>query len=194
MYVLKKYEGTLLDYVRGGIDFADVERALHGSIRRYASRRAAKWSMCPALEDDIAQTLLLTLWQALDDYSAASEREIWDHCGARMEFGVKRFLRATALRDSRMDYVVNEAVEDEDDHACALVELLHDLDGIKDEGVRAYALAAVDSGGRDVVTRLASDAVLIAKLGWSDVERDSNAARRRAQRNDRLIEALGGVG
>lgn len=190
---LSRHEDVLLDYVRGDAAFAAVEHAIRNDVRIYSERRALRWTRCPALADDISQVLVLTLWQLLDAYDIGSEESVSAWCGARMEFAVRRMLRTTIARDATLEYELDESLEVAADEAHSLVELLADLRGIRDDGVRAYVLASLDAGGRDVVTRLASDAGLVARLGWSDVVRDSNAARRRAQRNTTLIEALGGA-
>lgn len=191
MRALVKYESELRAYVDGRVAFDVVETAVRHDLRVYADRRAARWSRCPGLVDDVAQVMLTTLWRSLDAYDGSSDR-IAPWCGARMEYAMRRFFR-THRRDNRVeldDVVLDEAVSEWGEFE--RVEIIAALRNVADEGVRAYALATLDAG-LDVVSRLACDGELVARLGWSDVAAESYAARRRARRDMVLREAIGGA-
>ncbi len=193
MRALAQYEADLRRYVDGVVSFETVEGMLRYEVRAYASRRAAKWSSCASFVDDIAQVLLTSLWRNLDAFDPESTDSVAPWCGARMEFELRRFLRAHRRVIERVVFD-DDAIEDvaADCTDIGAIELVASLRNLNDDGVRAYVLATIDAGG-DVVSRLASDDALLAWLGWSDVTRASNAARRRAQRCVVLRDAIGGM-
>lgn len=188
---LEQHERLLLEYVAGRVTFGEVEQVIREQVRTYGARRAQRWTQCPALADDIGQVLLLKLWQLLDEYDPAQHGPVHAFCGARMEYAMRAYLRGVR-RDRELVY---EVVEQElsEDAVYGMIDLGLALRTITDEGVVAMAMAAIDAGS-DVVSRLAGDSELMERLGWSDASRASNAARRRAQRNATLIQAItGGV-
>lgn len=91
-------------------------------------------------------------------------------------------------------HVYDDTIPDvfREDTSYELVEVLVALRNVSDEGVRAYALAALDASD-EVVARIAMDDALVARLGWSDVAMGCRAARKRAARNVVLREATGGA-
>lgn len=181
-------------YVDGTESFAAVEAAVRLEVRRYATRRAARWPNGAMLVEDLVQVLVTTLWRELDSYDAdTTDHSVASWCGSKMEYSMRRFLRAHVR-------VVDVHVYDDDtvadvyrhDVSFDLVEIVAALRNVRDDGVRAYALAALDTS-EEVVARIAADAALVERLGWSDVAMGCRAARKRAVRNEVLRDAIGGA-
>ena len=193
MRALIQHEGALRAYVDGTATFEKIEALLRDDVRLYAVRRAKRWRGGSSLVDDLEQAMVVALWRALDAYDAAgNDHGIASWCGSKIEYTMRRFFRAhSRVADVHVyddEWIANLRRPDE---GFAFVEVVTSLRGVDDDGVRAYALAALDASN-DVVARIAADVELVSRLGWSDVAMGCRAARKRAARNTVLRETVGG--
>lgn len=194
---LAPYEAVLGAYASGSATFADVEAVLRGDVRAFSKARVRRWvgaGVSPELIDEVQQVVLLVLWRALDTYGTESgAHTVASWCGSRIEYALRRFSRETVRAGRYVDFD-DAAIPDAtwSDAGFELAEIRIALEKVKDDGVRAYVLAALDTS-EEVVARIADDAALVARLGWSDVAMGARAARKRAVRNGVVREAIGGV-